>query len=299
MADRYDDRDRRRRDRDYERERDFYDRNYYGRNYYDRGYYDRGYYGRSFYDRNDFDRDYERDYYDRSFYGRYGRRYPERDYSGDPRYSPYGRDYDYDTDYGYQDYGYGDWRTDYGDWETGPYTGVGPQNYRRSDERIQDDVNDRLTWHGHINAREIEVSVDDGVVTLRGKVDSRRERRMAEEVAENVMGVWDVNNEINVRKMERRETEAGWQSQEGQTREGRMGQGQIREGMEVVGRDSERVGQVKKVRSNDFLIDRAMARDVYVPMNAANVERGRIHLNVQAGEVDNQGWEMPEIIETS
>lgn len=255
MADREYQRDRRWRDEDYERNRDFFDRNYYDRSYYNRNYYDR-------------------DYYNEGRFAPYNR--------------TYGPGYEYDDDY--LDYGYDYGGTPYSGWVNGPYTGVGPRNYRRSDERIQDDVNDRLTWHGYLDARDIEVRVDDGVVTLSGTVDSRRAKRMAEDVADNVPGVWDVNNNLTIREPNRR---TGYRSTK------QMQAGQIREGMEVVGRDNDSVGQVKEVRANDFLVDRSLARDVYVPFSAARIVDGRIRLNVEAGEVDNQGWETPELVETS
>jgi len=219
-----------------------------------------------------------------------------RDYYSERRFSPYNRGYDPDYDYDYPDYGYDYWGTPYNGWVNGPYTGVGPRNYRRSDERIQDDINDLLTWHGHIDAREINVSVDDGVVTFEGTVDSRREKRMVEDVADSVSGVWDVNNNLNIRRLEGG-TETRTAAGAGTTRQ--MREGQIREGMEVVGRNNGRVGQVKEVRANDFLVDRSMARDVYVPSSAASMMDGRLRLNVRADEVDNQGWETPELVETS
>jgi hypothetical protein len=40
-----------------------------------------------------------------------------------------------------------------------------------------------------------------------------------------------------------------------------------------------------------------MARDVYIPFQAAHVMDDRIRLNVRAGEVDDQGWEMPELLD--
>lgn len=88
-----------------------------------------------------------------------------------------------------------------GSWQTsGPHTGKGPRDYRRSDDRIREDVNERLTQHGHIDARDIMVSVDNGEVTLSGTVDSRQTKRMAEDVAEGVSGVKDVHNRIRVRQ---------------------------------------------------------------------------------------------------
>ncbi len=83
----------------------------------------------------------------------------------------------------------------------GPFYGVGPRGYRRSDDRILDDIYFRLLMHGWIDARESAVEVHDGEVTLRGIVDNRRQRRMAEDVAATVIGVVDINNDLKVRTL--------------------------------------------------------------------------------------------------
>lgn len=81
----------------------------------------------------------------------------------------------------------------------GPYTGLGPADYVRSDDRIREDVCDRLTEHGGIDAREVRVQVDGGEVTLQGEVEERVEKFMAEEVADTVVGVREVHNRIRLR----------------------------------------------------------------------------------------------------
>lgn len=78
----------------------------------------------------------------------------------------------------------------------GPYAGHGPRGYQRADERIKDEVCDRLTQHGRIDARDIDVSVSNGEVTLRGSVNGRHAKRQAEDVAESVSGVREVRNEL-------------------------------------------------------------------------------------------------------
>jgi len=80
----------------------------------------------------------------------------------------------------------------------GRFKGVGPKGYRRSDERIKEDVCDFLTQAPNLNCSDIEVSVNDGIVTLKGTVDERRMKRMAEETIEYIPGVNDVRNEIRV-----------------------------------------------------------------------------------------------------
>ncbi len=84
--------------------------------------------------------------------------------------------------------------------ERGPYTGKGPKGYQRSDERIREDVNDRLWLNGAVDASSIEVGVEGGEVTLSGSVPDRRMKRMAAEDAEDVAGVRDVFNQIRVKR---------------------------------------------------------------------------------------------------
>lgn len=80
----------------------------------------------------------------------------------------------------------------------GPHSGKGPKNYRRSDDRIREDACEALERHPQIDASEIEVEVKDGVVTLRGHVEERRLKRLAEDSIESVSGVRDVRNELQV-----------------------------------------------------------------------------------------------------
>jgi hypothetical protein len=81
----------------------------------------------------------------------------------------------------------------------GPYSGAGPRNYRRADERIRDDVCELFTRNGQLDASGLEIDVQDGEVTLRGEVRRRQEKRLAEDMASFVSGVRDVNNQIHVR----------------------------------------------------------------------------------------------------
>jgi hypothetical protein len=80
----------------------------------------------------------------------------------------------------------------------GPYTGRGPRNYRRPDDRIADDINDRLTDNGYVDAEDVDVKVNNGEVTLTGMVADRRAKRMAEDVAWGVSGVKDVHNQLRL-----------------------------------------------------------------------------------------------------
>jgi len=79
------------------------------------------------------------------------------------------------------------------------HRGRGPKNYSRSDDRIREDVSDRLTDDPLVDASEIEVSVQNQEVTLTGTVASRNERRLAEESVEGVSGVKYVQNNLRIR----------------------------------------------------------------------------------------------------
>jgi osmotically-inducible protein OsmY len=80
------------------------------------------------------------------------------------------------------------------------HRGRGPKGYQRSDERIREDVNDRLTDDPHIDASDIEVAVSGREVTLTGTVNSRFEKRHAEDLAESVSGVTHVQNNLRVQQ---------------------------------------------------------------------------------------------------
>jgi hypothetical protein len=81
----------------------------------------------------------------------------------------------------------------------GPFVGRGPKGYQRSDDRIREDVSERLMAHGLIDASDIEVRVQAGEVTLTGYVDSRDAKRAAEDCADDISGVREVHNQLRIR----------------------------------------------------------------------------------------------------
>lgn len=106
----------------------------------------------------------------------------------------YGSSGSYGAGYG----GYGD--TTSSERRSGGFYGKGPKGYQRSDERIREDVSDRLTDDDDIDASDITVTVKDGEITLEGSVTDRRAKHRAEDVAEAVTGVKDVHNRLKTRK---------------------------------------------------------------------------------------------------
>lgn len=80
----------------------------------------------------------------------------------------------------------------------GTFSGRGPKNWARSDERIREDVCECLTYHPNVDATEIDVLVKDGEVTLTGVVHDRMSKRLAEDIVEDVRGVKDVHNQLRV-----------------------------------------------------------------------------------------------------
>jgi hypothetical protein len=81
---------------------------------------------------------------------------------------------------------------------TGRHRGRGPRGYKRSDDRIREDVNDRLSDDPLLDASGIDVVVKDSVVTLNGTVNDRIDRRRAEDIALMVPGVKDVTVSLAV-----------------------------------------------------------------------------------------------------
>lgn len=79
----------------------------------------------------------------------------------------------------------------------GVYQGKGPRGYRRSDERIREDVCEALTFHPYVDASEIEVTVNEGDVILTGSVLNRQMKYLAEECAD-VPGTGEIINHLRV-----------------------------------------------------------------------------------------------------
>jgi hypothetical protein len=141
--------------------------------------------------------------------------YPRSDYS---RYDPYGEerwsperksihalegagrkgwDYDQNRTYGSV---YGNHAGHSQINEMPNHKGKGPRNYRRSDERIQEDIHDRLSRDWSLDSSDIEVSVKEGVVHLHGKVTDRSVKYRIEDITESVAGVRDIENKIRIAK---------------------------------------------------------------------------------------------------
>jgi osmotically-inducible protein OsmY len=120
-----------------------------------------------------------------------------RAFSGSSSYG--GRDDDRsgreDRDYGRNQYGD---RPASRDMSAGQFAGRGPKGYKRSDERIREDVCEALTRHGDVDASEIEVKVENGEVTLTGTVSDRQQKRLAEDCVDAIRGIGDVHNQLRV-----------------------------------------------------------------------------------------------------
>lgn len=102
--------------------------------------------------------------------------------------------------------GRGTWAGDWGDTRstsgTANYAGRGPKEYRRSDDRIREEVCDLFTDDPGLDASEVSVKVEGGEITLMGSVTTREQKRRAEDIAERVSGVRDVINQLRVARGE-------------------------------------------------------------------------------------------------
>ena len=78
------------------------------------------------------------------------------------------------------------------------HRGRGPKGYRRSDDRIKEDVSDRLTDNDLLDATDIDVDVKECSVVLSGSVSDRYAKRLAEDITEGVPGVRNVENRLHI-----------------------------------------------------------------------------------------------------
>lgn len=80
----------------------------------------------------------------------------------------------------------------------------GPKGYTRSDERLKEDICERLMMADDIDTSEVEVNVKAGQVILEGTVPSRRMKHTIEDLVDAAPGVQDIDNRIRVRREESR-----------------------------------------------------------------------------------------------
>jgi osmotically-inducible protein OsmY len=80
----------------------------------------------------------------------------------------------------------------------GPRLGNEPKGYVRSDDRIREDVCDRLSERRDVDSHGIEVSVSNGEVTLSGSVPERGMKFRAGLISDSVHGVNEVHNQLRV-----------------------------------------------------------------------------------------------------
>lgn len=78
------------------------------------------------------------------------------------------------------------------------FIGKGPKGYQRSDDRIYDEVCSTLMDSHEVDATDIGVKVESGIVHLEGTVSDRREKRLSETLIEDLPGVLDVRNELKL-----------------------------------------------------------------------------------------------------
>lgn len=74
----------------------------------------------------------------------------------------------------------------------------GPKGYQRSDERLKEDICERLWAAYHIDSSEVSVDVKGGKVSLEGSVPTRHMKHAIEDIVDACPGVTDIDNRVRV-----------------------------------------------------------------------------------------------------
>jgi osmotically-inducible protein OsmY len=142
---------------------------------------------------------YEQTAYDQGGYGQsaYG---PSGERTGYGGYgSPAGRETGWQSGYSSQARSETGWQSGYG--EQGRIQRRAPKGYTRSDERIREDLCERL-MHSDMDVSEVIVEVRGATVILEGSVPERRMKHRIEDMADQTAGVNDVENNLRVVRQE-------------------------------------------------------------------------------------------------
>jgi hypothetical protein len=168
-----------------------------------------------------------------------------------------------------------------------------------SDPDILEAVRQRLAEDMQVDATRVDIVVADGAVTLSGIVPTTDQvTRVANDVRQ-VPGVRSVeSNQLGL------PPEYHF---EGETLPANTVETvDIKPGMRVVGVQGGHIGKVKSIEGTEFLVDRHLHRDLYVPLSAVlrvaneyeSYEGGPVQpfdvvLSVKASDIDHQGWRHP------
>jgi osmotically-inducible protein OsmY len=69
----------------------------------------------------------------------------------------------------------------------------------KSDNDVRQALEDVFAYDPRISRSDLEIMVNNGIVTLKGRVENLAAKQAAEEDAENTLGVWQVKNHLKVR----------------------------------------------------------------------------------------------------
>ena len=83
-------------------------------------------------------------------------------------------------------------------WNVGSDSDDASTPEERTDERIREDVRERLMTIRNVDANAVDVEVAEGVVTLSGSVPGDHASRAVEDLCNLVRGVKDVRNHLRV-----------------------------------------------------------------------------------------------------
>jgi BON domain len=130
-----------------------------------------------------------RQQYDQQYGQRFGQqpRYGQPQYGQRPSYNPYG--------------GYPETRA--------RRFGGGPKGYQRSDERLREDISERLMESHYIDSSDVSVEVRGAKVVLEGTVPSRQMKHAIEDLVDVCPGVQDIDNRVRVGNPLARQSQSG------------------------------------------------------------------------------------------
>lgn len=75
---------------------------------------------------------------------------------------------------------------------------VAQQKPAVSDDAISDNVRQRLASNADVRGAALDVTVKDGVVTIKGRVHTEKGRKKATELTKKVKGVVSVDNQLKL-----------------------------------------------------------------------------------------------------